>query len=157
MLKGKTGKLEPQTKMCLFVGYPKGIRGGLFYSPKEKKVFVSTNVTFLENDYMTNFKPRSKLVLEELLFDQIRKLPSTTDERKHQETTIPDQNIPVPLRSGRVVRLPTRYRHEGEAELLVSDPNQDDPLTYKHTMEDSDKEKWQEAMNQMESMYSNFV
>ena len=65
VLKGKTGKLEPCTEVCLFVGYPKGTRGGLFYSPQEKKVFVSTNATFLENDYMTDFKSRSKVVLEE--------------------------------------------------------------------------------------------
>ena len=66
MLKGKTGKLEPQTEVCLFVGYPKGTRRGLFYSSQDKKVFVSTNATFLENDYMENFKLRSKVVLEEL-------------------------------------------------------------------------------------------
>ena len=47
VLKGKTGKLEPRTKVCMFVGYPKGTRGGLFYSPSDKKVFVSTNATFL--------------------------------------------------------------------------------------------------------------
>ena len=41
VLKGKTGKLEPRTEVCLFVGYPKGTRGGLFYSPQDKKVFVS--------------------------------------------------------------------------------------------------------------------
>ena len=62
VLKGKTGKLEPHTEVCMFVGYPKATRGGLFYSPSDKKVFVSTNATFLEDDYMTNFKPRSKVV-----------------------------------------------------------------------------------------------
>ena len=36
---------------------PKGTRGGLFYSPQDKKVFVSMNATFLKNDYMENFKP----------------------------------------------------------------------------------------------------
>ena len=72
VLKGKTGKLEPGTKVCLFVGYPKGMRGGLFYSPQDKKVFVSSNATFLENDYMANFKPRSRVVLEELQSDHIR-------------------------------------------------------------------------------------
>ena len=80
MLKRKTGKLEPCTEVCMFVGYPKGIRGGLFFSPLGKKVFVSTNVTFLKDDYMTNFKPRSKVVLEELRSVHIRKSPSTTDE-----------------------------------------------------------------------------
>ena len=64
----------------MFVGYPKGIRGSLFYSPSNKKVFISTNATLLEDDYMTNFKPRSKVVLEELRSDQIRKSPSTTDK-----------------------------------------------------------------------------
>ena len=96
MLKGKTGKLEPRTEVCMFVGYLKGTRGGLFYSPSDRKVFVSTNATFLEDDYMTNFKPRSKVVLEELHFDQIRKSPSTTNERQSQETIIPIQNILVP-------------------------------------------------------------
>ena len=67
MLKKKTRKLEPKTEVSLFIGYPKGTRGGIFYSPKEKKVFVSTHATFLENDYMNNFKPRSKVILEEML------------------------------------------------------------------------------------------
>ena len=64
----------------MFVGYPKGTRGDLFYSSSDKKVFVSTNETFLEDEYMTNFKPRSKVVLEELRSDQIRKSLSTIDE-----------------------------------------------------------------------------
>ena len=80
MLKGKTGKLEPRTKVCMFVGYPKGTKEGFFYIPTNKKVFVSTNATFLKDDYMTNFKPRSKVVLEELRYDQIKKSPSTTNE-----------------------------------------------------------------------------
>ena len=96
MLKGKTKKLEPHIEVCMFVGYPKGTRGGLFYSPSDKKVFISTNATFLEDDCMTNFKPCSKVVLEELHFDHIRKSPSTTDEQQSQETTIPIQNILVP-------------------------------------------------------------
>ena len=54
----------------MFIGYHKGTRGRIFYYPKEKKVIVSTHATFLEEDYMNNFKPRSKVVLEEL--DSIR-------------------------------------------------------------------------------------
>ena len=49
----------------MFIGYPKGTRVGIFYNPKEKKVIVNTHATFLEEDYMNNFKPRSKVVLEE--------------------------------------------------------------------------------------------
>ena len=56
--------------MCMFIGYPKGTRGEIFYNPKEKKVIVSTHYTFLEEDYMHNFKPKSKVVLKEL--DSVR-------------------------------------------------------------------------------------
>ena len=56
------------------------------------------------------------------------------------------------------MRLPSRYRHEGEVQFLVSVTNQDDPLTYRDAMDDCDKDKWKDAMNQeMKSMYSNFV
>ena len=158
MLKGKTEKLETFTKVCMFVGYPKGTRGGLFCSPSDKKVFVSTNATFLEDDYMKNFKSHSKVVLEELRSNQIRKSPSTTDKRQSLETTIPIQNILVPRHSGRVVRLPSRYEHEGEVQFPVSVTNQDDPLTYPNAMDNSNKDKWQDVMNQeIESMYSKSV
>ena len=52
--------------MCMFTIYPKGTRDKIFYNPKDKKVVVSTQATFLEEDYMNNFKPRRKVVLEEL-------------------------------------------------------------------------------------------
>ena len=52
--------------MVFFVGYPKGTVGGLFYSHKDNKVFVSTNAKFLENDYMNNYTPRSRVVLAEI-------------------------------------------------------------------------------------------
>ena len=51
VLNKRENKLESRTEVCLFVGYPKGTRGGLFYNSKDKKVIVSTHATFLENDY----------------------------------------------------------------------------------------------------------
>ena len=51
VLKGKSNKLQPKTEVVFFIGYPKGTVGGLFYSHKDNKVFVSTNAKFLENDY----------------------------------------------------------------------------------------------------------
>ena len=60
VLKGKTKKLEPSSKVCFFVGYAKGIKGGVFYNSRDNKVFILTNATFLENNYMTylNLKER---------------------------------------------------------------------------------------------------
>ena len=50
----------------MFVGYPKGTKSYLFYDPMEKWVLVSTNPRFLEEDYMIDNKPRSKVVLDDL-------------------------------------------------------------------------------------------
>ena len=50
----------------MFIGYPKGTRGGFFYSSSDKKVIVSTSAKNLEEDYVNNFKPKSKVILEEL-------------------------------------------------------------------------------------------
>ena len=59
-------KLYSRIEVCLLIGYPKGTRGGIFYNPRNEKVFISTHATFLENEYMNDFKPRSKLLLEEI-------------------------------------------------------------------------------------------
>ena len=43
VLKKDPNKLEAMLNVCLFVGYPKGTKGYLFYDPQEQKMFVSTN------------------------------------------------------------------------------------------------------------------
>ena len=48
MLKGNSNKLQSKTEVVFFVGYLKETVGGLFYSNKDNKVFVSTNAKFLE-------------------------------------------------------------------------------------------------------------
>ena len=58
-----------------FVGYAKGTRGDVFYNSRDNKVFVLTNTTFLENNYIANFKPQSKIVMEELQYDKISSQP----------------------------------------------------------------------------------
>ena len=50
----------------MFLGYSKETKDYLFYNHKDKKVFISTNTKFLEDDYVNNFSPRSKVVLAEI-------------------------------------------------------------------------------------------
>ena len=69
--KDKVDKLELCTELCLFVGYPKEMKDGYFYSPKDNKVFVSRNARYLENDHIRNHKSNNKVVLEELDTDEI--------------------------------------------------------------------------------------
>ena len=57
VLKKDHGKLEAMAIVFLFVGYPKGTKGYMFYDPQEQRVLVSTNVCFLEDDYIIDNKP----------------------------------------------------------------------------------------------------
>ncbi|TYK11958.1 gag/pol protein [Cucumis melo var. makuwa] len=81
-------KLEPRSRLCQFVGYPKETRGGLFFDPQESRVFVSANATFLEEDHMRDHKPRSKLVLNEATNESTRVV---------DEVVIPDDGVEDPL------------------------------------------------------------
>ena len=54
---------------------------------------MSAHATFLENDYMTNYKPRSKVVLEEMLELASTFQPTRVVEmREEEETTVPNQD-----------------------------------------------------------------
>ena len=48
VLRRDPSKLDARSEVCLFVGYPRGTKGYLFYNPKEQRVLVSTNARFLE-------------------------------------------------------------------------------------------------------------
>ena len=50
----------------MFLGYSKETKSYLFYDHKDNKVFVSTHVKFLEDDYVNNFNPRNKVFLAEM-------------------------------------------------------------------------------------------
>ena len=66
MLKRDPSKLEAMSDVCLFVGYLKGTKGYMFYNPWEQRVLVSTNPHLLEEDYVIDNKPKSKINLDEL-------------------------------------------------------------------------------------------
>ena len=109
-LNQKSDKMDSYTEVFIFIGYLKGTRGGIFYSTKDKKVFVSTHATFLEDDYMKNYKPKSKVILEELASSQetpktleippqvpvyVQRGENVLEGEQTQEPTEQQANIPV--------------------------------------------------------------
>ena len=108
MLDKDAKKLEPRSELCMFVGYPKGTKGGLFYNPQKRKVIVSTHATFLEESYMNDYKPRSKILLEEVTGDKTAPRVSVLDESPNsiEKPAADDQQPRVLRRSGRVSRPP---------------------------------------------------
>ncbi|KAK0577895.1 hypothetical protein LWI29_001967 [Acer saccharum] len=155
VLKGKTEKMESRSETCIFVGYPKETKGYYFNSPSDLKVFVSTNAKFLEKDYMNDFVPRSRIVLNEMSGDTIPREVTQPNPIVSSDPT-QDQQPTIHRRSGRVRTQPERYIGLGESvENLLDD---DDPYTYKEAMEDVDSRHWQKAMqSEIESMFDNKV
>ena len=137
--------------MVFFVGYPKGIVGGLFYSHKDNKVFVSTNAKFLENDYMNDYTPRSRVVLAEMN-EPVNEQPmdETRDDvvvlDTPQDITHEMSCTQVPRRSGRIVRPPMRFIGLGETYETISKEAETDPYTYEEAMNDIDAHHWVKAM-----------
>ena len=60
--------MESRIEVCIFIRCLKRMRGEIFYSLKDKNVVVNTHTTFLEKDYMTNYKLKSIVILEEIAF-----------------------------------------------------------------------------------------
>ena len=136
VLKGKSDKLEAKTKVCMFLGYSKETKGYLFYNHKDNKVFVSTNAKFLEDDYVNNFNPRSKVVLTEIDEPVIEQpMDETRDDvailDTPQGSTYEMSSTQVPHRSGRNVRSPMRIIGLGETYEAISKKTESDPYTYK--------------------------
>jgi hypothetical protein len=160
VLKGKSGKLESKIEVCLLVGYSKGTKGYLFYSPEDKKLFVATNAKFLEEYYVNNFKPRSREVLDEMIEARVGSFSFILEDdvvvsNTLQVTIKVTQEIIVPRRSGRIVRAPNRFMFLGEVHEAVSDEIESDPRTYDEAVNDTDADHWVKAMeNELESMYS---
>ncbi|KAL5760754.1 hypothetical protein ACOSP7_019244 [Xanthoceras sorbifolium] len=127
--------MESRSETCIFVGYPKGTKEYYFYSPTDLKVFISTNAKFLENDYMNNFAPKSRIILNEFSGDTIPHKVSRPSPIINSELS-QDQQPTIPHRSGRVIKQPERYISLGES--VENLPDDDDPYTYKECMKDID-------------------
>ena len=151
MLKGKPNKLEPKSEVCLLVGYPKETKGYLFYSRKDNKVFVSTHAKFLEDDYVNNFNPRSKVVLAELDEPVIEQpMDETRDDvvvlDTPQDSTHEMSSTQVPHRCGRIVWPPIRFISLGETYEAILEEVESDPYTCEEAMNDIDAHHWVKAM-----------
>ena len=112
-------------------------------------MFVSTNARFMEENYMIDNKPKSKVILKEMREkDSSDPIPT----RPTRVASIQDRG--EPRRSGRVVIQPDRFIGLGEIPVKL----ETDPENYNEVVQDKEAIFWQRAMNtEMESMYSNQV
>ena len=104
---------------------------------------------------MNDFKPRSKLLLEEISEkitpdDSTRVVEKGTDSMttrvvdiNNETENIIGQKVKIPRSNGKIRRPLEGY----EADIIILDTNDEDLSTYEDAMIDTDKEKWHEAIN----------
>ena len=114
------------------MGYPKGTKGYLLYDPQEQRFTVSTNARFLEEDYMVDNKPMSKVVLDELRVEGV--VSSIPEMEVDPPRVASTQERGEPRHSGRVVRQPDRFIGLGE----VTEKPEMDPCNYNEAIQDKD-------------------
>ena len=68
-----------------------------------------------------------ELMMKFPLFMSNRRKPIYNEE----STTVPEQIVTEPRRSGRVSRNPVCYGLDGETNMVVGDTSDDDPLSFK--------------------------
>ena len=126
-------------------------------------MFVSTNAKFLENDYMNDYTPRSRVFFakmnEPIIEQPIHEIRDNVDVLDTpQDITNEITSTQVPRRSGRIVRPPIRFIGLGETYETIPEEAELDPYTYEEAMNDIDAHHQVQAMkSELDSMHSNQV
>ena len=160
-------KLEPKSKKCFFIEYPKETVGYSFYHKSKGKTFVAKNGSFLEKEFLSKEVSGRKVELDEVV------VPSPELESSSSQKSVPviptpiseevndddhqtsDQVTTKPRRSSRVRSAPEWYsNHVLEVMLL----DHDEPTNYEEAIMSPDSTKWLEAIkSEIGSMYENKV
>ena len=89
MKKFQPDKLEPKSKKCVFIGYPKETVGYTFYHRSEGKIFVAKNGSFLEKEFLSKELRGRKVELDEVI------VPSLLLESSSSQKSVPVTTTPI--------------------------------------------------------------
>lgn len=146
-------KLDDRATLCVLVGYSSQVKGYRLWSVKEKKIVVSRDVKFDENEFDYNSivqisESKNETGNEWVQIDDIsgRKrsneplIPCYTEEHKNVEEV--NRNERIQLRDRNTLKRPDFY-------VATSNVKQnDEPQSYEDAVGSKEKDLWEEAMNE---------
>ena len=160
-------KLEPKAEKCVFVGYPKETIQYTFYHRSEGKIFVATNGSFLEKEFISKEVSERKVELDEVIVPSLESESSTSvtsvpvmptptrEEANDDDHETSDQVTTGPRGSNRARSAPEWYGNP-VVEVMLLDHGE--PMNYEEAMMSPDSNRWLEAMeSEIGSMYENKV
>ncbi|CAL1360545.1 unnamed protein product [Linum trigynum] len=178
--KDERSKLDSKTRPCVFIGYGQNEFGYRFFDPIQKKLIRSRDAVFIENETIEDVVARKEVPSTDASQPNLELVPPTPaptevgEEVQHDQPEIVEPNAHVEVqpedadddgqppaiegspvrttRSGRISRPSTRYP---ETEY-VSLTDGGEPESFTEAMNDEDKQRWIEAMqDEMDSLYDN--
>jgi hypothetical protein len=176
----RDSKLDPRAKKAVFLGFSTGVKGYRLWCPELKKVILSRDVTFNDDEMVRKCKMENSQIEEsdhstgkttqqvELEVPKVSVQPEQINFPVETEEEISDEveeeaptqrslqqpdSIAV-SRPRREIRKPARYTDTVAYALPITE--EDIPLTYREAISNSDKARWKEAMGEeMQSLYKN--
>ena len=169
-----TGKLEPRSVKCIFLGFKSGVKGYKLYQLEDQKIFYSKDVIFDESAIM---KPSSKKQ-EDTAFQPPMMDPTVNVESSNSSSMPSDEveqtsptNVLPPIETGqqdysiardrprREIKPPLRYAHAdyvAYAMTVVEEVDNSDPSSFEEAIKSDSADKWLSAMQEeMESLQKN--
>ncbi|GJU24648.1 transposable element [Tanacetum coccineum] len=167
------GKLDPRGEKGIFMGYGEGVKGYRIWSPSERRVIFSRDVTF-DEDYL--FRVKQDPIESKLQDGVSRKVEDIPKQVEHvvpgdmdHDDTSPDDHTNLPHveheqdrsiahdRPRRNVKAPTRFGDYVAYALQVAEEVESlEPATYREAITSKDSDMWIAAMGEeIESLHKN--
>ena len=151
MKKFQADKLEPKADKCIFIGHPKTV-GYTSCLRSEGKIFVATNESFLEKEFLSKEVSGRKVELDEVLpleresgaaQETIPVMPTPTEEENVDDDQGTSDLVATELRrSTRTLSTPEWYSNP-VLEIMLLDNGE--PSNYEEAMAGPDSDKWLES------------
>lgn len=178
----KNTKLSSRAEKCIFIGYPKGVKGYKLYSLERKIVLISRDVIFEENIFpyknklkksLDNKNKENVVIISDTTddeevngnlvhFDQVFNLDENNEEANDEESEISDENPEenqVLRRSTREIKSKTCAccnKVTSEDFTLINSEEVIEPKNVKEAMKCKFSDLWKNAMNmEMENIKKN--
>ena len=152
-------KLDPKSRKCIFLGYADNVKGYRLWDPAARKIIVSRDVIFVEDELQKEQKNDS--TTKETATVEIEEKSGEDNseaEPEHEEQEPNEVNDAEPRRTTRQIRKPSWHSEyvmaSHDAYCLLSEDGE--PSTFHEALNGSDASLWMAAMQEeIEALHRN--